>query len=323
MQMNSMDSLVIKYNADHFFKYMLLGDEDDESIYIRKIIIEEGLHINYLKTKLENPNLIPKNADQKNMYLDALLKDSNKRYIHLEMQRSAMDKEQKARMNAYGMNIIIDQIKAGNEYDNGTIVYQCIFVDDNQIHTTMSETYKKINKNGEEYGVGMVYTTFIYISYIDHLLNHKALDELTSFECILYLFRYGLSCDILKSRKKVVKIMAEKMEEYVSDYAKILERRSIEDYKRHEIWVEKKLKRADELEKENSVLEKENSVLKEDSLILKEENLSLIRARLDEKIRSVQNLMSKYGFTMTAAMDALEISKDERVKIKELVEKVN
>lgn len=253
---------------DLFFKFLLIG-EDEGSLFLRRLIVEEGLGLPYQKITVQNPNFIPLKKGKKGMFFDTLLKDEQGRFIHLEMQRHFINKDFYARIFGYGCRVIVDELRKGEKYYNGNVVYQCVFVETKETCDSLTQTYRYTSEYGALYPIKQIITTFVYIKNIEKDLEKKELQDLTMFECLIYLFNYGLDSDIMKLDKKVVKIMENKQEEYDREYAKVLEERSIKDY---EYFMKSIFKEGQELQVKNAQLKEVNHQLSEANNQLSEAN---------------------------------------------------
>lgn len=192
-------------------------------------------------------------------------------------------------------------------------MHQAIFIDDEAKHSQLRQTYTHRLIDGIPYGVQKLYTTFFFISYIDEVLKHKSIDQLTSLEYIIYFYKFDSASDIMKLQRKVVDIMKEKVDAYIQDYGKILEERSINDYK----WYVKGIEETNKQQAEE-IAEKDQKLKKKDQKIE-----SLQRTHFDQQVTSVRAMLEVTKHSIEEIMDKLKIPNENREEIKGLIESMD
>lgn len=74
------------FKNDVLFKFLLGDDQDEDSLYLLKLIIENTLHIKCQSIKVVNPELVPEHVGDKTMILDIKVVTDTGDIIDIEMQ---------------------------------------------------------------------------------------------------------------------------------------------------------------------------------------------------------------------------------------------
>ena len=211
---------ITDYKNDVFFKYMLSNDEDPQSVYMLKVIIEGVLHIKCKNVKVLNPNINPQNVSDKDMVLDVRVETETGEKIDIEMQTSKFSTANRNRFQSYGAESIVSQTKSGDKfYGNIKKSFQIIFINDvDKNNLKLIDTYKSRNEEGKVEKCNLITRSYVQLPMIDIIVQQKGIENLSEFELVLYIFKNGMDDDIMKlTEHKVVKIMKDKMEKFNED----------------------------------------------------------------------------------------------------------
>lgn len=205
----------VSFTNDVFFKYILC--QNDDSSYLRRLIISEVTQIQYESLEVLNPDIIPDYNYAKQIILDFLVKDEKGRKIDIEMQVSSISDSLSMRFQYYGCKMIAEEIDKGEDYTQLAPAYQIIFIKEGKKVDKLLDTFTSKNDEGIQERNNLIFRSFVYIEYIDKVLKMKSIKEFNEFEKLLYIFKYGIDNDILKVKSKMVKIMEYKYRKFTEE----------------------------------------------------------------------------------------------------------
>ena len=153
------------------------------------------------------------------MILDIRVINENGEICDVEMQNSSLDREQYQRFQIYGAKLLSEQQKRGDDYiEHIHPVFQLIFIDDLDTDNLMLiDKYMTRNDLGKVERYCLITRIYIYLPYINILKKEKQIGNFDELETAIYIFKNGLDDDIIKTGKKVVKIMEKKVEKFNED----------------------------------------------------------------------------------------------------------
>ena len=97
-------------------------------------------------------------------------------------------------------------------------MFQLIFIDDLDTDNLMLiDKYMTRNDLGKVERYCLITRIYIYLPYINILKKEKQIGNFDELETAIYIFKNGLDDDIIKTGKKVVKIMEKKVEKFNED----------------------------------------------------------------------------------------------------------
>lgn len=143
--------LATDFKNDILFKFLLSNDQDEDSLYLLKLIIENTLHIKCQSIQVVNPELVPEHVGDKAMILDVKVVTDTGDIIDIEMQSSSFTKNLYYRFQFYGAKSLAKQKKRGEEnYVSGVHhVSQIIVIDDiDSRNMELVDSYESRNKRG-------------------------------------------------------------------------------------------------------------------------------------------------------------------------------
>lgn len=170
-------------------------------------------------------------------------------------------------------------------------MYQLIFISDAGNHKLTSYfTFK--DEDGIEEKETLVTRVYIFIQYIEKVLRRKTIEELTEFECLIYLFNYSLTYAILKVDKKVVRYMEQKADAYFKELKQLTYQ-----------WAREDGKRMMKTALEDAECAKKELIDKTQELEAKSQERSIL---------SLTVLMEQLGVSLNEAYNMLNIPQHER-----------
>lgn len=210
---------IVDFKNDVLFKFTLRDDQDPDCLYLLKLIIENIAGIECHSLKVQNPELNPQHVEDKDMILDIRVMNENGEICDVEMQNSSLDREQYQRFQIYGAKLLAEQQKRGEDYiEHIHHVFQLIFIDDLDVDNLMLiDKYMTRNDLGKIERYCLITRIYIYLPYINILKREKQLENFDVLETAIYIFKNGQDNDIIKTDKKVVKIMEKKVEKFNED----------------------------------------------------------------------------------------------------------
>ena len=171
---------IVDFKNDVLFKFTLRDDQDPDCLYLLKLIIENIAGIECHSLKVQNPELNPQHVEDKDMILDIRVINENGEICDVEMQNSSLDDLDTDNL------MLIDKYMTRN--DLGKVERYCLIT-----------------------------RIYIYLPYINILKKEKQIGNFDELETAIYIFKNGLDDDIIKTGKKVVKIMEKKVEKFNED----------------------------------------------------------------------------------------------------------
>lgn len=206
----------IDFKNDLFFKYLLHDDQDPDCLYLLRLLIEGILHIHPHHIQVMNPELYPQNNKDKNMKLDLTIVDDKGQIINIEMQNSMFNQYHYYRFQGYGAKLLANQIKQGQSYiDTMNPIFQMILIDDmDSRHPKLYDWYTSKNDENHQERYNLIHRVYVQLPYINVISETKGIENLTELELLLYIFKNGLSDDIMRIEKEVIKIMERKFKRY-------------------------------------------------------------------------------------------------------------
>lgn len=217
------NKLANDFKNDVLFKFILADDQDEDSVYLLKLIIENTLGIKCQSIKVINPELVPEHVGDKTMVLDIRAISDTGEIIDIEMQSSNFTKNLYYRFQFYGAHGLAKQKKRGDsDYVSGVHkVCQVIVIDDiDSRNMTLVDTYESRNKRGLIEKHNLTTRSYLQLPYIDVIVKEKGIENLTPFEQLVYIFKNGLDDDIMSLKdQKVIEIMKKKLEMFNEDEA--------------------------------------------------------------------------------------------------------
>ena len=260
------------------FTHFLYHDPDDpNTFFFFKLVIEKFLHLQCIKIKVLNPQLSLYIRDDKSMTVDILAELQDGSLVNIEMQQ-AVSIADFIRFEHYGFELVVNQSKRGKDYSETNPVYQLIFLNDYdpRIHK-LSSTYVRLEEDQLPYLGTNLYSTFVFIPYINDILKQKDLDQLSDEELYVNLLDKGLTHDILELENEVVIRMKEKVNQFNEDDLLRLAAFKREEYLKSERYKNK-------LNKEEGY-----SLGKEDGIVIGE-----AKGALEESKRKVIQLFNSF-----------------------------
>lgn len=204
------------FKNDLFFKYLLHDDQDPDCLYLLRLLIKGILHIHPHHIQVMNPELYPKNSKDKNMKLDLTIVDDKGQIINIEMQNSMFNQYHYYRFQGYGAKLLANQIKQGQSYiDTMNPIFQIILIDDIDLrYPKLCDWYTSKNDKNHQERYNLIHRVYVQLPYINVMSETKGIENLTELELLLYIFKNGLSDDIMRIEKEVIKIMERKFKRY-------------------------------------------------------------------------------------------------------------
>ncbi len=154
----------------------------------------------------------------KDMILDIKAVDTLGKQYDIEMQNSSLNQSHHIRFQMYGAKMLTSQLSKGEDYSKVKNVYQIIFVDDiDKDDLRLIDIYTSKNQDGKEERYHLTTRIFVYLPYINEIAKKKSIMGFNDLEIAIYVFKNGMSDDIMKIQSRVIEIMKKKIEEFNKD----------------------------------------------------------------------------------------------------------
>ena len=205
-----LEDYILSYRNDLFFKFMLVGDDED-SRYILHSIIKAVTGIDPVECTILNPELIPQHELNKRIVMDIHVKDKQGLEYNIEMQNKGPWKAEMIRFQYYSADMLTQQLKQGQFYDELKPIHQIIFfepyVDDD--HDLINH-YHTMKTNGKEVEGILQEIHYVSLRAANDVKQKKGFSEMTAFELLCYLFENGETRDILMVKERLVQAVIRK-----------------------------------------------------------------------------------------------------------------
>ena len=299
---------ITDFKNDLVFKFMLSDINDSRCYYLLKIIIEGITGIKCQELFVLNSEVNPEHLSDKDMVLDVRVKTDEGKLIDIEMQNSALTKEDHYRFQIYGARMIDHQVNRGDLLysENVHEVYTILFVNDiDRDNLLLIDTYMPRNQLGHIRN---------YLPFIDAVVREKGLKNLSKIELAIYTLYHGITDDIMSLNSEVVIMMKEKMDQFNEDEELVLaaSKRQLVKIQHHQEKI-----RIRQEGKEEGLKEGLEKVKNEGELLKAKENtLMLFKSKYpQEDILILENLtLSQYNEIFKALIE----NKDLQI-IKEMI----
>ena len=187
---------------------------DEDSIFLRHTVIGLTTKILPKRTEVCNPEMIPKQEGNKRIIMDIHLRDEEMREYNIEMQSQGLLDTEFIRFQYYSAHMLVNQLQEGDDYSNLKVVHQITFFDHviDDDHQLVNH-YVLMKSNGRKVQPVMIHMYFISLPEINRIEKEKGLEHMNALELMCYLFKNGITSDILKIDERPVKVMIKKYEE--------------------------------------------------------------------------------------------------------------
>lgn len=205
------------FKNDVLFKYTY-GQPNQDSQFLLSSIISSLTGIECCQLTVINPVLSPHHMQDKDMILDIKAVDTLGKQYDIEMQNSSLNQSHHIRFQMYGAKMLTSQLSKGEDYSKVKNVYQIIFVDDiDKDDLRLIDIYTSKNQDGKEERYHLTTRIFVYLPYINEIAKKKSIMGFNDLEIAIYVFKNGMSDDIMKIQSRVIEIMKKKIEEFNKD----------------------------------------------------------------------------------------------------------
>lgn len=203
----------VSFQNDVLFKHFFIG-MDEDSIFLRHTVIGLTTNIMPKRTEVCNPEMIPKQEGNKRIIMDIHLRDEEMREYNIEMQSQGLLDTEFIRFQYYSAHMLVNQLQEGDDYSNLKVVHQITFFDHviDDDHQLVNH-YVLMKSNGRKVQPVMIHMYFISLPEINRIEKEKGLEHMNALELMCYLFKNGITSDILKIDERPVKVMIKKYEE--------------------------------------------------------------------------------------------------------------
>ena len=181
--MNKNRENFIKYSNDLYFHHLLVENERIRTLICQELVLDRRI----VSTKLKNAQQYGKSYYEKKLILDILAIDDVGDIYNIELQTYGLNEEILVRFELYNAELLRQQVKQGEDYTNAHIVRSLII---SYGHILDNAPYYKCHfkmiddKHHIVYPFNRMEITIIQLEYID-----QAIDEMTSFNQLMYLFK--------------------------------------------------------------------------------------------------------------------------------------
>lgn len=204
-------------NCDVAFK-AIFGSKDDHSERIRIQLVELLIHKRITSCILLNSEMTSHKAMGKTTILDVLARDEEGVLYDLEMQTTGNTKSEIRRFDAYEAQMILSQLKKGDDYDVLQATYQILFINAYATETNHSllNHYQWRNEEGE-CDFSQRHRIVLSLAAVNEIVEGREENELSELEQMSYLFKNGKPYGKMEVQGKLVKMIMEKYNNYLGD----------------------------------------------------------------------------------------------------------
>ena len=202
---------IVSFTNDVFFKFFMCGD-DEKSKYVRHFIIRSITGINPIDSTVLNPEIIPDKERGNKIVLDVRVRDEEGREFDIEMQMYGATLTECMRFQYYAAKMLAGQTVVKSHYEKLKPVYEIIFMD-RETDKDLISHYQFIDKDGDPIAGNLLNLYIISLKNINKIKQEKGIKGMNSFEKLCYLFKNGLTSDILEVDGREIGIVVDKYKE--------------------------------------------------------------------------------------------------------------
>ena len=120
------EEITIPFYNDLLFKYFISDNDDKESMYLLKTIIESVTPLRCQALYVMNSELIPSRYKEKKAILDVRVQTDEGEFVNIEVQSTGMFESLHKRFQYYVFKNIATQVHSGDDYRKIKPVYMII-----------------------------------------------------------------------------------------------------------------------------------------------------------------------------------------------------
>ena len=177
---------------DCSFHYIFDHLERPEYLHILKVIIKATIGIDFKKTEVINPKLIPDIANERMNTVDVLLLLEDKIDVNIEMQNSKLTDEHDYRFQTYIYKIAA-YILAKSKTAIDSPCFQIVLINDiDKRNPSLIRRLKIVDDKYYAQPNMIVQRLFVHIPYIQNRSKTKSVTNFYEFELMNYYFYYRI-----------------------------------------------------------------------------------------------------------------------------------
>lgn len=211
------EEITIPFYNDLLFKYFISDNDDPESMYVLKKIIETITPIRVHELYVMNSELIPTRYKEKKSILDVRVQTDHGEFINIEVQSTGLFESLHTRFQYYAFKNIATQIHSGQDYQKLKPVYVIVlFNDEDKRHHELVRRYSNSDEKYHESEGSLYYIYYVFLKEINRIIKEKGKENLNELEELSYLIEKGSDCDRI-NMTKVGQIMKKKYDKFMED----------------------------------------------------------------------------------------------------------
>ena len=211
------EEITIPFYNDLLFKYFISDNDDKESMYILKTIIESVTPLRCQALYVMNSELIPSRYKEKKAILDVRVQTDEGEFVNIEVQSTGMFESLHKRFQYYVFKNIATQVHSGDDYRKIKPVYMIIlFNDEDKRHHELVRIRSDCDEKYHDSDGSLYHIYYVFLKEIDRIIKEKGKENLNDLEELSYLIEKGSHCDRI-NMTEVGRIMKRKYDKFMED----------------------------------------------------------------------------------------------------------
>ena len=211
------EEITIPFYNDLLFKYFISDNDDKESMYLLKTIIESVTPLRCQALYVMNSELIPSRYKEKKAILNVRVQTDEGEFVNIEVQSTGMFESLHKRFQYYVFKNIATQVHSGDDYRKIKPVYMIIlFNDEDRKHHELVRIRSDCDEKYHDSDGSLYHIYYVFLKEIDRIIKEKGKENLNDLEELSYLIEKGSLCDRI-NMTEVGRIMKRKYDRFMED----------------------------------------------------------------------------------------------------------
>ena len=211
------EEITIPFYNDLLFKYFISDNDDKESMYLLKTVIESVTPLRCQALYVMNSELIPSRYKEKKAILNVRVQTDEGEFVNIEVQSTGMFESLHKRFQYYVFKNIATQVHSGDDYRKIKPVYMIIlFNDEDRRHHELVRIRGDCDEKYHDSDGSLYHIYYVFLKEIDRIIKEKGKENLNDLEELSYLIEKGSLCDRI-NMTEVGRIMKRKYDRFMED----------------------------------------------------------------------------------------------------------
>lgn len=173
------EKITIPFYNDLLFKYFISDNDDKESMYLLKTIIESVTPLRCQALYVMNSELIPSRYKEKKAILNVRVQTDEGEFVNIEVQSTGMFESLHKRFQYYVFKNIATQVHSGDDYRKIKPVYMIIlFNDEDRKHHELVRIRSDCDEKYHDSDGSLYHIYYVFLKEIDHIIKEKGKENM-------------------------------------------------------------------------------------------------------------------------------------------------